>query len=156
KLTQMVLPGVPVKDRGFACIDEPLRPQFISPINCTNVLLEDFTIGEGGPCLTIHLAYCENVTVRRLNLRCPDGPNTDGIVIDSSRNVLVEECDLHTNGDCVALRSGIDDDGRRGAKATENVTVRRIRATAGAGGVSIGGEMSGGMRNLDVQDCHSD
>src|SRR5439155_15998992 len=66
KLTAMVLAGVPVKDRRFGSIDEPLRPQFISPINCTNVLLEDFTIGEGGPCWTIHLAYCQNVTIRRL------------------------------------------------------------------------------------------
>src|SRR5205085_2469238 len=60
RLYQMVLKGVPVGERQCASEDLPLRPQFILPINCTNVLMEDFTIGEGGPFWTIHLAYCDN------------------------------------------------------------------------------------------------
>ena len=61
----------------------------------------------------------QNVTIRRLTVRSPDGPNCDGIVIDSSRNVLVEDCDLHSNGDCVALKSGMNEDGCRVGKPTD-------------------------------------
>ena len=57
KLYQMVSDGVVAEDRRFGCETMPLRPQFILPINCTNVLLEDFTIAEAGPCWTVHLAY---------------------------------------------------------------------------------------------------
>lgn len=156
KLTDMVIQGVAVEDRRFGSAELPLRPQFISPVNCTNVLLEDFTIGEAGPCWTIHLAYCENVTIRRLSITAPDGPMVDGIVIDSTRNVLVEDCALHTNGDAVALKSGMNEDGCRVGRATENVVLRRTRATAGTGGFSIGSEMSGGVRNVLVHDCHYD
>jgi polygalacturonase len=152
----MVIQGVPVADRRFGSADLPLRPQFIAPVNCTNVLLEDFTVGEGGPCWTIHLAYCQNATIRRLNIAAPEGPSCDGIVIDSTRNVLVEDCVLHTSGDAVALKSGMNEDGCRVGKPTENVVVRRTRVTAGTGGVSIGSEMSGGVRNVLVHDCEYD
>jgi polygalacturonase len=156
KLTDMVISGVPVEDRRFGSSDLPLRPQFIAPVNCTNVLLEDFTVGEAGPCWTIHFAYCENVTVRRLNIAAPDGPSCDGIVIDSTCNVLVEDCALHTSGDSIALKSGMNEDGCRVGKPSENVVIRRTRTTAGTGGVSIGSEMSGGVRNVLVHDCHYD
>jgi polygalacturonase len=102
----MVIQGVAVEDRRFGSVELPLRPQFIFPVNCTNVLFEDFTIGEAGPCWTIHFAYCENVTVRRLNIAAPDGPSCDGIVIDSTRNVLVEDCQLHTAATRSRSRAG--------------------------------------------------
>src|SRR2546423_3083248 len=87
KQYEMVLQDVPVDQRIFGSVELPLRPQFLHPINCTNVLLEDFTIAEAGPCWTLHLAYCRNVLVRRVKINAPDGPNTDGIDIDSCRNV---------------------------------------------------------------------
>ena len=129
KLTDMVISGVAVEDRKFGSVDLPLRPQFIAPVNCTNVLLEDFSVGEAGPCWTIHFAYCENVTVRRLNIAAPEGPTCDGVVIDSTRNVLVEDCALHTSGDAIAIKSGMNEDGCRVGKATENVVIRRVRAS---------------------------
>jgi polygalacturonase len=156
KLYQMVLDGVAAEERVFGCADMPLRPPLICPINCTNVLLEDFTVGEGGPQWTVHVAYCENVVVRRLRIIAPHGPSNDGIIIDSSRNVIVEDCDLHTAEDGVALKSGMNEDGRRVGKPTENVIVRRIRATHGRGGMAIGSDMSGGVRNVFVHDCHFD
>ena len=134
----------------------PLRPQMILPLNCTNVLLEDFVIAESPPFWSIHLAYCQNVIVRRLKIDAVDGPNNDGIIIDSSRNVIVEDCELRTHDDCIALKSGLNEDGRRVGKPTENVIVRRVRATAGHGGITIGSDMSGGVRNVFVHDCHYD
>jgi len=156
RLYQMILDGLPVEQRVFACEQLPLRPQFILPINCTNVLMEDFTIGQGGPFWTVHVAYCQNVTIRRVRINAPDGPNNDGIDIDSSRNVIIEDCELNTGDDCVALKSGMNEDGWRVGKPTENVIIRRIRATGGQGGIAIGSEMSGGVRNVFVHDCHYD
>ena len=156
KLYQMVLQGVAVGERMFGCTEMPLRPQMILPLNCTNVLLEDFCIAESPPMWSLHLAYCENVIIRRVTINAADGPNNDGIVIDSSRNVIVEDCALHTHDDCIALKSGLNEDGRRVGKPTENVIVRRVRATAGHGGITIGSDMSGGVRNVFVHDCHYD
>jgi polygalacturonase len=155
-LYRMVLDGAPVEQRRFGTQEQPLRPQFILPINCTNVLLEDFTVAEGGPFWTVHLAYCENVLVRRVHIRTPDGPQLDGIAIDSSRNVLIEDCDVHTHGDCITLKSGMNEDGLRIGRPTENVVIRRTRATAGTGAISIGSDMSGGVRNVFVHDCTYD
>ena len=67
-----------------------MRPQFISPINCSNVLLEGFTIAEPGPFWTIDLVYCDRVIVRKLKVLTEGGPNTDGLNVDSSTNVLIE------------------------------------------------------------------
>jgi polygalacturonase len=157
KLHQMVLRGVPATERKFGCEEMPLRPQFILPINCTNVRLEDFTIGEGGPQWTVHVASCRDVVIRRLRIIAPEGPSNDGIVVDSSSNVLIEDCDLHTAEDCIALKSGFNEEGAAGmARPTENVIIRRIRATHGRGGMAIGSDMSGGVRNVFVHDCHYD
>lgn len=156
RLYQMAVDAMPVDQRKFGCEEHPLRPQLIAPINCTNVLLEDFTIGEGGPMWSIHIAYCTDVTVRRVRIISPEGPNNDGIIVDSSCSVLVEDCDLHCSDDCIALKSGMNEEGQRLDKPTENVIVRRIRATAGHGGITIGSDMSGGVRNVFVHDCHYD
>jgi polygalacturonase len=156
RLYQMAIDGLPVDQRKFGCEEHMLRPQVIAPINCTNVLLEDFTVGEGGPMWAVHLAYCSDVTVRRVRIIAPEGPNNDGIIVDSSRNVIVEDCDLHTADDCIALKSGMNEEGQRLGKPTENVIIRRIRATAGHGGITIGSDMSGGVRNVFVHDCHYD
>src|SRR5439155_20422929 len=130
--------------------------QFILPINCTNVLLEDFTVAEAGPLWTVHLAYCQNVIARRLNIRAPESPGSDGIIVDSCRNVLIEDCDIQSTEDCIALKSGMNEDGQRVNKPTENVVIRRTRATKGQGAIAIGSDMSGGVRNVFVHDCHFD
>jgi polygalacturonase len=156
KLYDMVLTGVPVEQRRFENGESVLRPQLVLAINCTNVLLDGFTIGEGGPFWNVHVAYCQNAIVRRVRINAPEGPNSDGVVIDSSRNVLIEDCDIHTVDDCVSLKSGMNEDGWRVGKPTENVIVRRVRATQGHGAIAIGSDMSGGVRNVFVHDCHYD
>jgi polygalacturonase len=156
KLYRMVLDGVLVEQRIMSDESHPLRPQFIMLIDCAGVLLEDFTISEGGPLWNVHVAYSHDVIIRRLRIDTPDGPNNDGVVIDSSRDVIVEDCDLRTGDDCVSLKSGMNEDGWRVGRPTENVLVRRIRATGGHGGIAIGSDMSGGVRNVLVEDCHYD
>ena len=145
KLQRYATAGTPVEERVFGNPELGLRPQFISPINCRNVLLEGFTIAEPGPFWTIQFIYCENVIARGLTLHTKGGPNTDGINLDSTRNALVEHCMLDVGDDAVCLKSGINEDGRRIGRPTENVVVRNITAFNCHGGIVIGSDMSGGV-----------
>ena len=142
--------GIAVEDRVFGR-EKGLRPQFIQPINSKNILIEGITIVDG-PMWTIHPVYCENTIIRDLKI-ITDGPNTDGINPDSCKNMLIEDCDFETGDDCIAIKSGINEDGRRVNKPTENLLIRNCKAKEGHGGVVIGSEMSGGVKNVHVHDC---
>ncbi len=150
---EQILKGVPPEDRVYGAVEAGLRPQFISPIHCSHVLLEGFTIAEPGPFWTIDLVYCDHVVVRKLRVMTEGGPNTDGINVDSSANVLIEHCFLNTGDDCVCMKSGMNEDGWRVGKPTENVVIRYIRTAHGHGGAVFGSDMSGDIRNVYVHSC---
>jgi polygalacturonase len=151
RLYKMTIENVPVEMRVFAKPEDSMRPQFFQPINCTNVLLEGVTI-VSGPFWTVQFVYCDGVVARDLTIRT-SGSNNDGINADSCRNVLIEDCDLTTGDDCVCLKSGLNEEGRRIGRPTENVVVRRCVTHAGHGGFVIGSDMSGGVRNVLVYNC---
>lgn len=150
-LPALAAQGVPVEQRVFGTRAAAIRPSFVSFVDCRNVLLEGFTIGSG-PNWTLHPVYCENVIVRRVTVET-DGPNNDGLDPDSCRNVLVEYCTFATGDDCVVLKSGYNEDGWRVARPTENVVVRHCTSRRGHGGIVIGSEMSGDVRNVYAHDC---
>ncbi|MCB9770077.1 MAG: glycoside hydrolase family 28 protein [Candidatus Omnitrophica bacterium] len=151
ELYALVLKETPVENRVFGNPEEPLRPQFIQPIDCDNVLIEGISI-LAGPFWTVHAVYCEDFIARGVKV-ITDGPNNDGINLDSCKNALVEDCFLWTGDDCVAIKSGLNEDGWRVGRPCENVIVRHCRMERGHGGVVIGSEMSGGVRNIYVHDC---
>ncbi len=151
ELYAMVLRDVPADQRIFGREDKMLRPQFFQPINCTNVLIEGVTF-TSGPFWTIQAVYCENLLARGITVT-NEGPNNDGLNADSCRNVIVEHCTFSTADDSVVMKSGLNEDGRRVGRPTENVIVRHCRMTRGHGGVVIGSDMSGGVRNIFVHDC---
>ncbi len=148
---EMGAKGVPVEQRIFGKPEFCIRPSFLSFVSCTNVLLEDFTIGSG-PNWTIHPVYCQNTTIRGVHV-ATDGPNNDGIDPDSCRDVLIENCTFDTGDDCVVLKSGYNEDGWRVGRPTENVIMRHCTSKHGHGGLVIGSEMSGGVRNVFMEDC---
>ena len=148
---EMGAQGVPVARRIFGTPAAAIRPSFLSFVSCTNVLLSDFTIGSG-PNWTIHPIYCQNTTIRGVQV-ITDGPNNDGIDPDSCRDVLIENCNLETGDDCVVLKSGYNEDGWRVGRPTENVIMRKCSSRRGHGGLVIGSEMSGGVRNVFMEDC---
>lgn len=143
--------GVPVEQRVFGTTNAAIRPSFVSFVECKNILMEDFTIGSG-PNWTIHPIYCENITIRRVNVDT-DGPNNDGIDPDSCRDMLIEHCTFSTGDDCVVLKSGYNQDGWRVGRPTENVIMRHCFSKRGHGGLVIGSEMSGDVRNVFMYDC---
>lgn len=146
--------GVALEKRVFGTPESAIRPSFIGLIGCKNVLLEGFKIGSG-PNWTIHPIYCENIIIRRVNVDT-HGPNNDGIDPDSCRNLLVEYCTFNTGDDCMVLKSGYNQDGWRVAKPTENVVMRHCTGKEGHGGLVIGSEMSGDVRNVYMHDCEYD
>jgi polygalacturonase len=142
---------IPVEQRVYASEAAALRPSFLQPIRCRNVLVEGVTF-LNGPMWTIHPVYCENVVVRGVTVNT-EGPNTDGLNPDSCRNVLVEGCTFATGDDCVAINSGMNEDGWRVARPCENVVIRDCTMSDGHGAVAIGSGMSGGVRNVYVSHC---
>jgi hypothetical protein len=153
RLIEMGARGVPVGERVFG-VDSFLRPNFIQPYRCQNVLIEGVTI-VNSPMWEIHPVLCTNVTVRNVAINS-HGPNNDGCDPESCRDVLIEGCTFDTGDDCIALKSGRNEDGRRLSVPTENVIVRNCVMKDGHGGVVIGSEVSGGARNIFAEKCRMD
>jgi len=142
---------IPVEERVYGTEEAALRPQFLQTIHCRNVLVEGVTF-LNGPMWTIHPVYCENVLVRNVSVQTT-GPNTDGLNPDSCRNVIVEGCSFSTGDDCIAINSGMNEDGWRVGRPCENIVIRNCHMSEGHGAVAIGSGMSGGVRNVYVSDC---
>jgi polygalacturonase len=153
KLHDMMEKGMPVRYRVFG-EDSYLRPNFIQPYRCKNVLIEGVKI-INSPMWEIHPVLSENVTVRKVRISS-HGPNNDGCDPESCKGVLIEDCSFDTGDDCIAIKSGRNDDGRRIAVPTENVIVRGCEMKDGHGGVTIGSEISGGVRNVFAENCRMD
>lgn len=153
RLMKMVAEGVRVEERVFG-EGSYLRPSFIQPYRCENVLVEGVEIIRS-PMWEIHPVLSENVTVRGVTVES-HGPNNDGCNPESCTDVLIEDCYFDTGDDCIALKSGRNEDGRRIGAPIENVVVRNCTMRDGHGGVVIGSEMSGGARNIFAEDCEMD
>jgi polygalacturonase len=153
RLIDMGARGVPVAERVFGS-GSFLRPNFIQPYRCQNVLVDGLTI-VNSPMWEIHPVLCRNVTVRNV-LVSSHGPNNDGCDPESCRDVLIDGCTFDTGDDCIALKSGRNEDGRRLAVPIENVIVRNCSMKDGHGGVVIGSEVSGGARNIFAEKCRMD
>jgi len=145
--------AVPVEERifGQGC---GMRPQLINFYQCSGVLIEDVTL-LNSPFWVIHPVLSDNVTVRRCRIY-NEGPNGDGCNPESCRNVIIEDCIFHTGDDCIAIKSGRNADGRRAAKPSSGIIVRRCTMEDGHGGVVIGSEASGGVSNVFAHDCRMD
>jgi polygalacturonase len=152
-LADMGAKDVPVKKRVFG-EGFYLRPPLFEPCRSKNILIEGVTL-TNSPMWVITPLYCSNVTVRGVKV-VGHGPNTDGCDPDSCTDVLIENCSFDTGDDCIAIKSGRNRDGRRVARPTENVVIRGCRMKDGHGGITIGSEMSGGVRNVFVEDCQLD
>jgi polygalacturonase len=153
KLYDMMNRNVPLAERVFG-EGHYLRPQFIQPYKCKNVLIEGVRIVDS-PMWEVHPVLCENVIVRKLSI-VTHGPNNDGCDPESCKDVLIEDCLFDTGDDCIAIKSGRNNDGRRLNTPTENIVVRGCTMKDGHGGVTVGSEISGGVRNLFVENCRMD
>ena len=149
-----ILDNAPVEKRVFDGMDGRgfYKPKTISPINCTNVLIEGITM-ERSTFWNVCPIYCENVIIRGITVNSIGIPSGDGIDIESCKNVLIEYCTLNCGDDCFTLKAGRAEDGLRVGKPTENVVIRYSLAQQGHGGVTCGSETAGGVKNVYVHDC---
>ena len=157
-LYDYVARATPVSERVFG-EGSYLRPQFIQPYRCHNVLIEGVTFRHS-PMWQIHPVLCTNVTVRRVrvereaNATSQSGPNCDGCDPESCTDVLIEDCYFATGDDCIAIKAGRNDDGRRVAVPSQNIIIRGCRMEDGHGGITVGSEISGGVRNVFAINCN--
>jgi polygalacturonase len=128
------------------------RPRLVSFERCTNVLIEGITL-TNSPSWTLHPFNCENVTVNKVTIANPaNSPNTDGINPESCRNVHIANCHVDVGDDCVTIKSGTEHD-REHLSPCENITITNCTMVHGHGGVVIGSEMSGDVRNVVISNC---
>jgi polygalacturonase len=145
--------GVPVAQRVFGA-GTHLRPNMIQPYKCRNVLIEGVTI-KNSPMWHIHPVLSTNVIVRNVRV-IGHGPNNDGCDPESCSDVLIEGCSFDTGDDCIAIKAGRNNDGRRVNAPSENIIIRNCRMKDGHGGVVIGSETTGGIWNVFAENCTMD
>ena len=153
KLFEMGESNTPVEQRIFG-EGYYLRPNFIQFYNCKNILIEGVTLKDS-PMWFINPVLCQNVSV--LNVKIEGlGPNNDGCNPESSKDVLIQDCYFNNGDDCIAIKSGRNNDGRRINIPSENIVVKNCVMRNGHGGVVLGSEISGGVKNVFVEDCQMD
>jgi polygalacturonase len=145
--------NVPVEERIYG-EGSYLRPSFVEFFECTDALIKDVKI-INAPFWVIHPMKSTNVTVDGVTVES-HGPNNDGCDPEYSKNVIIKNCTFNTGDDCIAIKAGKDGDGRRVAMKSENIIVRDCKMLDGHGGVVMGSEMTGGIKNVFVENCEMD
>lgn len=153
RLLRLAEDGVEMDERRFSAA-ECLRPQLVNFNQCDGVLIEDVTLLRS-PFWVIHPLLSKNVTVSGVHIN-NDGPNGDGCDPESCDGVVIENCFFNTGDDCIAIKSGRNNDGRQWGRPSENIIIRGCRMENGHGGVVIGSEISGGCRNVFAENCTMD
>lgn len=129
------------------------RPRAVQPILCENVVIDGITILNSA-MWTVHPMCCKNVTINNVTIKNPsDSPNTDGINPESCSGVHISNCTIDVGDDCLTLKSGTEDDDFQKQYPCENIVVTNCIMRNGHGGVVIGSEMSGGVRNIAITNC---
>jgi polygalacturonase len=150
RLVKMVADSTPVEQRRFGEGDN-LRPSFIQFNRCRNVMVEGVHIRRS-PMWEINPVLCTNVIVRGVDI-VSHGANNDGCDPESCRDVLIEKCLFDTGDDCIAIKSGRNNDGRRIGVPSVNLVIRDCTMRDGHAGTAIGSEISGSCSNVFVEDC---
>lgn len=150
RLSKMVEDGVDVSERIFG-EGHQFRPTFFQPFECENVLIKDVTF-INAPFWVMHPVKSTHVTVDGVTVNS-HGPNNDGCNPEYSKNVHIKNCVFDTGDDCIAIKSGRDNDGRRVGIKSENIVIENCIMKDGHGGVVMGSEISGGVSNVYVRNC---
>jgi len=130
---------------------EFFRPQMLQLVNSENITIYGLTF-RNSPMWNLHMLYSKHITIEKVAILAPDySPNTDGIAIDSSSDVFIRGCLIDVGDDCVVLKSGKNEEGRKIGIPTTNVFVLNSVMKHGHGGIVIGSEMSGSVRNVSIE-----
>jgi polygalacturonase len=153
KVAEMNVPRSLKTKADFESVRDFLRPVMISLISCKKVLIDGPTF-QNSPAWCIHPLMCEDLTMRNTTVKNPwYSQNGDGIDIESCKNSIVHDCNFDVGDDAICIKSGKDKEGRDRGTPTENLVVKNCIVYHGHGGVTIGSEMSGGVKNMHVSNC---
>jgi polygalacturonase len=151
-LWNMASTNLPVAQRIFGP-GHFLRPSFVQPVHSQNVLIDGITF-LNSPMWSLTPLYCTNVTVRGVTVNnSSSSPNTDACDPDSCTDVLIKNCSFSDGDDCIAIKSGRDQDGLRVNIPCRNVVIQNCKFANGHGGVTLGSEESGGITNVFAENC---
>ena len=153
KLLKMAEDGVPFDERKFG-MGYGLRPQLVNMVHCERILIKDVKM-INSPFWVIHPLLSKNITVDGVYV-WNEGPNGDGCDPEACENVLIQNCVFHTGDDCIAIKSGRNNDGRLWNQPSKNIIIRNCKMEDGHGGVVIGSEISGGCENIYAENCVMD
>jgi polygalacturonase len=149
-------PGEITPDKTPAFYDSVkdfLRPNMVVFTRCKKILLEG-VIFQNSPAWCLHPLMSEHLTVRNVSVKNPwYAQNGDGIDVESCKNVLIENSVFDVGDDALCMKSGRDEAGRKRGMPVENVIIRNNIVYHAHGGFVIGSEMSGGARNIWVENC---
>jgi polygalacturonase len=153
KLSSMNVPRQLTRLEDFEKIRDFLRPVMVSLVNCRKLLI-DGPVFQNSPAWCIHPLMCQDLTIRNITVKNPwFSQNGDGIDIESCKNTLLYNSNFDVGDDAICIKSGKDEDGRKNGIPAENLVIRNCIVYHGHGGVTIGSEMSGGVRNVSVAGC---
>ena len=153
KLLKQAEDGVAFDERKFG-LGQGLRPQLINFVRSERILIQGVKM-LNSPFWVIHPLLCKNVTVDGVTV-WNEGPNGDGCDPEACENVLIQNCVFHTGDDCIAIKSGRNNDGRLWNQPSKNIIIRNCKMEDGHGGVVIGSEISGGCENVYAENCVMD
>ena len=132
------------------------RPRLVHIIRSQKIVVRDLLLKDSA-FWNLQLTYCDGVEVNHLRVREPlKAASSDGVDVDSSCNVLIDNCDITCDDDAICLKSGRDADGLRVNRPTENVEIRNCHVGRAAAMVAFGSETSGGIRHVKIHDCRAD
>ena len=144
----------PVEERIYDGRDggQVFLPTFFGPIECRNVYLEGVRF-ERGFFWNIAPVYCEDMIIRGVHVSSVGIPRGDGVDITCCKNVLIEYSTMDCGDDNFAMKGGRNEYGYERNRASENIVMRHCLTLGGHGGITIGSETAGWIRNLYTHDC---
>lgn len=153
RLMKMNDDKIPVEKRIFGN-GYYLRPTFVEFYKCENILIKDVTLKDA-PFWFLHPVLSNNITIEKITT-LGLGPNNDGCDPESSSNILIKGCTFKNGDDCIAIKSGRNNDGRRINVPSKNIIIQNCKMKDGHGGVVIGSEITGGCWNVFAENCEMD
>ena len=145
--------NIPPKERIFGA-EHYLRPVFFQAYQCKNILIEGVTL-KNSPMWFLNPVLSQNISILKVTVEGL-GPNNDGCDPECCIDVLIKGCYFNTGDDCIAIKSGRNTDGRRVNVPSENIIIQDCVMKDGHGGVVIGSEISGGIKNVFAENCKMD
>ena len=150
-----LVPAYQARGLRWAVDYDVQRPELLRIYRSSNVRIGNGLMLRRSAFWTVHICYSTHVIVDGVTIRDNDnsgmkGPSTDGVDIDSSSHVLVEKVDIENNDDGICLKAGMNADGLRVNRPTEDVVIRDSIIRQGISGIAIGSDTAGGFRNIRV------